>query len=218
MDLRERIQLGEAMDITIRTQYYKTKLLDFVGSLGFIAYRPTLYGAPVTLKEEEEIRFSFFRIDGIYSFSAVFERFIVLDNLQVCQFYAISEIEKNQRRTAYRLPVLIDVWIRPGEPDGEEQEDIKAITVNISESGMLFSSMTPYQMGSRLRVLLKVERHYPLVINTEVVRCEAPTSRNDPYRIAVRYISISEHVRKHITQYIIRQQIMMRKRDNPNYE
>jgi len=216
MRLNETMYLGEPLNINMGGRSFKTKLLDFEGDQSLLVYHPTFKKLPVALREGETVRFSFFRPDGIYGFFAVFEGRVVKDSVQGARFLAISEIERNQRRAAYRLPVHLNALIRGRQPEagGEEQEADKVTTINLSEYGMLFRSAKPYEVGEQVCVQLNLERHYLLQINAEVVRCEMPEKKGDSYRVAVHFADVSDSVYKYLARYIIQQQIILRQKED----
>jgi c-di-GMP-binding flagellar brake protein YcgR len=212
MLLSQIVQVGEMLDIRVEDVTTKTKLQEILDSERFVVSYPTYRMIPMLLDENETVRFSFARSNGMYTFQAVFTEKFTRDNLKYCIFQAITEVEKNQRRYGYRLPVVLNISLRVIESDKDEKSpEILAKTVNLSEKGALFSCYQRFSKGTKLAMQLRLDKYDVLFINAEVLRCEPPIRKNEPYLIAVQFYNYSKQDQTHIGRYILKRQIIQRK-------
>ncbi len=207
------LKLGEKLDIEIEGKRCRTKVLDFADGKSFVVYHPTVKSIPVKMEKGDTVRFSFFRNDGIYGFLAVLEELYSRGDMRLCRFTAISDIQKNQRRSSFRLPVLLEVWIQKTGPQSENDPGLAAIAVNLSDTGLLIGSKESFPDGQKLQITLKLEEYCTLVLDALVVRSESPAAKEEPYKVAVRFVDCPNSVHKRIVRYIMKQQVQMRKND-----
>ena len=64
---------------------------------------------PIWDSEDQAFRFWFYRQNGVFQFDAELLRFYTADQMRLCEFLAVSDIVKNQRREFYRLPIVLDM-------------------------------------------------------------------------------------------------------------
>lgn len=211
--LKEYIQLGEMMDIEVAGVTTKTKVQDLLDDDIFIVSQPTFKLIPILINPKDDVRFTFFRSNGVYSFQAEFIERVKRENLSLCLFKAISKVEKKQRRYGYRLPIILHLMVKllDETQEGENNREIKAKTINISEKGILFSCFKPFERGSKLLINLQLEKFDQLFLQAEVLRCERPEQKNDPFLIAVQFCNSSKSDQLHIGRYILKRQIFERK-------
>jgi len=212
MQLSQIAQIGEMMDIRIGDITTKTKLQELLEHERFVVSYPTHRLVPIALEENESVRFSFARPNGMYTFQAAFEERFTRDKLKFCIFQAISDVEKNQRRYGYRLSVVLNISLRVIETEKDERPpEILAKTVNLSEKGALFSCYQRLSKGTKIAMQLRLDKYDVLFVNAEVLRCEPPIRKNEPYLIAVQFFNYSKQDQAHIGRYILKRQIIQRK-------
>ena len=211
--LKDYIQLGDTLDIEAGDVTTKTKVQDIAENERFAVLQPTYKLVPVMIQEFERVRFTFYRSNGIFSFLAVLDEKIIRDNLRMYVFRLVSEIEKKQRRYGYRLPVVLPAELKLLDQDGQSNEKLleyKAKTINLSEKGVLFSCFECLEVGTRLMINMRMDQT-PLALLAEVVRCEPPLQKNDPYAIAVKFYDCSKRDQMFIGRYILKKQISDRR-------
>jgi len=212
MFLSDIVQIGEMLDVRVGDIITKTKLQDMLEHERFVVLAPTLRLVPVIVEENETVRFTFVRPNGVYSFQAVLEERFAKDNVKLCLFRAVTEVEKSQRRYGYRLPVVLNISLHRAETEIDEKPpDILAKTINLSERGALFSCFERFYKGTKLLLQMHLEKNDVLALYAEVVRCEPPIKRSEPYLIAVQFYDYSRKEQAHIGRYILKRQIIQRK-------
>ena len=116
MILSQVASLGEMLRIEAEETVTRTKLQDIIDDHNFIVFQPTVNGIPLR-SDSKPVRFSFFRNNGLYEFDAIMQKSYIQDNLRVCQFKAVSEVQKRQRRGAFRLPIILDAIVSLIQPE-----------------------------------------------------------------------------------------------------
>ncbi len=208
--LKDYIQLGDTLDIEVGDVTTKTKVQDMGENERFSVSPPTYKLAPVMIQEFERVRFTFYRSNGIFSFLAVLDEKIIRDNLRMYVFRLVSEIEKKQRRYGYRLPVVLPADLKLLDQEDEKPTEYKAKTINISEKGVLFSCFERFDVGTRLMISMKMDGAL-LALLAEVVRCEPPLQKTDPYAIAAKFYDCAKRDQMFIGRYILKKQISDRR-------
>jgi len=212
--LKDYIELGETMDIEVDGVSTKTKVQEVLKNDLFTVLQPTVKLVPLMVKPDDIVRFTFYRPNGVYSFQAELVERISRENLRLYLFKVVSEIEKKQRRFGYRLPVILNATLRMIEDSmeaGDKSCEFRAKTINLSEKGILLSCYEQFERGTKLLIQLRLERNDQLILLAEVLRCEPPIQKNDPYTIAVQFYNCSKTDQMHIGRYILKRQIFERK-------
>lgn len=212
----EIVTVGEIMEFQIGDLTVKTKLTDLLENRQFTVFHPTLKGVPIPLTRLETVNICFYRPNGIFSFEAKIVDWYVNRQLQLCELEAITEVTKFQRRKSYRLPIMLGVVLRRLDGDEEEKEKTyRAKTIDISEDGMLLSCFQSFPSGTPVSAEIKLPDMPPRIFKTEVLRCEKPFVDNDPHNMVLLFLNCSQHDRTFLTRFIMRQQIIARKRRGP---
>lgn len=210
MRLEEIVRIGEIMELNIDGKTYKTKLQDMHEDDAFSVLYPTEKGVLVPLTQEDIINIRFYRESGIFEFDARMRSRFDKGTLKLCMLEVISDIKRSQRRQSYRLPIVLPVLI--WRLDDEEQKKYKAKTVDISEHGILLTCFESIPKGTKVCAEIKMTDTEKRVFESEVLRCEQPFNKNEPQKMVLIYVNISESDRNYLGRYIMRQQITARKK------
>jgi c-di-GMP-binding flagellar brake protein YcgR len=208
MLMSKTVKLGEILDLDLDGGSSRTKVLDLLPEERFTVLQPTIKGIPYRLRKGETVQCYFFRPNGMHTFQAVMEEEIYRGNLESCLLRASSMVERRQRRNSYRLPVSLEVTVKPmeGEPAAAQSESFHTRTVNISQDGMLFNYPCEYEPGTQFELQLKIGQD-TLSLKGEVKRSIPPGDKKAAYGIAVRYFDYNNDVQNRIGRYIMKQQI-----------
>ncbi len=212
MSFEQIAQLGETMEIRAGNISTKTTLQDILDANRFVMLQPTYKLAPVMIDYEEPVRFFLFRPNGVFSLDAVLEERYKQDEIALCRFRAVSGVKRIQRRYSYRLAVVLDVVIRPMTLDMNMKEPgIPGKTLNISEKGVCFVCHERFARGRKLSLQLDLISDGVMTLNAEVLRCELPMQKNDPYIIGAQFIDPPEWEQVYLRKFIIKRQVFQRK-------
>ncbi len=213
MHFDEIVTVGELMELQIGDLAVKTKLQDLLDNRRFTVFHPTLKGVPIPLTRQDYVKICFYRSNGVFSFEAKIIDWYVKKHLQLCELEAVTEVSKFQRRKSFRLPIMLNVTLRRLDGDEEEQNKIyKGRTVDISEDGMLLSCFHSFPNGTPISAEIKLPDMQTRVFKTEVLRCETPFNDNDPHNMVLLFLNCSQHDRTFLARFIMRQQIIARKK------
>lgn len=216
MHFDEIVEVGELMELQTAEFSAKTKLQDVLEDRHFTVFHPTLKGVPIPLTRHDNVKICFYRANGVFSFEARINDWYVKNKLQLCELEAVTEVTKFQRRKSFRLPILLNVTLRRLDGDEEEQtRTYRARTVDISEDGMLLSCFQSFPNGTPISAEIKLPDMQTRVFKTEVLRCEKPFIDNDPHNMVLLFLNCSQHDRNFLARFIMRQQIIARKKRGP---
>ncbi len=209
MRLEKIVKIGELLEFNINGKTYRTKLQDINGDL-FTVFNPTDRGIPVPISQQDIINVRFYRTSGVFVFDAQMQERFTKGRLQLCRLLIASEVKKFQRRQSYRLPIVLRVLI--WRVDDEEQKKYKAKTVDISEHGILLTCYDVFPKGTKLCAEINMTDKEKRIFEAEVLRCEQPFNDSEPKKMVLMYINISESDRNYLGRFIMRQQILARKK------
>lgn len=215
MVLSQVANLGEMFKIELEELVTRTKLQDIIDDHNFIVFQPTVHGIPLRSKNKKPMKFSFNRDNGVYEFDAVMEKSFTKENLRVCQFRAVSEIKKRQRRSSYRLPVVLDAIVSISQPE----VDIPGMgatyeiqTRDLSDGGMSFTCFEYFPAGAMIEITLKLDLHTELLLTGKIIRCFLPSEKTVKYNVSVQFINIPSRDQAKISRFILKTQIKKRNR------
>lgn len=200
------VKLGEIIDMELDGGSSRTKLLDILPEERFTILQPTIRGIPYRLRKGETVQCFFFRANGMYTFEAAMIEEIYKGNVQSCLLRATSEVERRQRRSSFRLPVSLELAVKPLDGDPEDIETVVTRTINISQEGMLFNYPCEYAPGTQFELELKIGQD-TMSLKGEVKRSIPPGEKKAAYGIAVRYFDYNNDAQNRIGRYIMKQQI-----------
>ena len=215
MILSQVANLGEMFKIEAEELITKTKLQDIVDEQSFIVFQPTVHGIPLRTNKTKPMRFSFFRNNGMYVFDAVMEKSFIKDNLRVCQFRAISEVKKQQRRSSYRLPIVMPAYVSLVQPEVDipgTQAVFQAKTIDLSDAGMMFTCYEYFLRGTLVTVNLKLEEGGDIALNAKIIRCFLPSKKTVKYSVSVQFFNLTSKDQAKLSRFIMRTQIKNRNR------
>ncbi len=208
MRLEDIVKVGELFELNINGKGYKTKLQDIHEDY-FVVLNPTERGTPVEVEQDDIVNVRFYRPAGVFEFDALMRERFIKGKLQLCKLKLISDLRKLQRRQSYRLPIVLRVTLWR---EGDEQNKYKAKTVDISEHGILLTCFEAFKKGTKLFAKINLTETESRIIESEVLRCEQPFNDSEPRKTVLMYINISASDRNYLGRFIMRQQILARKK------
>ena len=213
MRYEEIIRLGELFEIQYEGITVRTKLQEIVTSTEFTVLQPTVKGVPLRT-EDRDVTFMFYRPNGCYSFNARISSPFRAGNIMLCRVVCLSEIMRIQRRQCYRMPIVLDAFLYEMDEAGEPDERaFKGKTIDLSEKSVALSCFTAFQEDTQLAVEIRLSDTDSVRIRAKVIRIEKPLQPTDPYMIVLIFTDKYEKNRDFLRRYILRQQILLRKKD-----
>ncbi|MDL2220617.1 PilZ domain-containing protein [Eubacteriales bacterium OttesenSCG-928-N14] len=213
MLVKDFLNIGEAMDLQVGEDSYRTKLQDVFDDETFVVLQPTRRGLPIYMYVGQTVKCICYREDGIYEFEAEV-RYLspTTDDVRICTLLAISELTKLQRRAFYRLDGLLDVPLRLHITweDGSVEE-FEAEIMDLSATGMKFRCYKKLKPEMELSVEMELQKNDAIMLSAQVVRTENGTDNREPSVIAIQFINHSSKAQNYISQFILKKQIQRRK-------
>jgi len=207
------IKIGEILELVLDDGAVKTKVQDIDGD-EFTVLRPTFRAVPVHFESGEIYPVRFYRPDGIYKFGVRVLSQSEHQGVRLCRMQAVTEVEKSQRRQYFRLPIVMPVIMRPLEEADESapKKAYKGKTIDISERGTLVDSFTLFPKDALLDIdidmLGLISRH----IKARVFKSMESASKKEPHRMVLLFEDYGDRDRAYLGRFILRQQIMQRKK------
>jgi c-di-GMP-binding flagellar brake protein YcgR len=214
MVLSQVVKIGEIFEIKVNDVVTKTKLIDIIDDQHFVVIRPTIKGVPLIADRDEEIQFSFYRTNGVFTFHAVMEKYDAIDPMR-CHFIIVSEVKKMQRRSSYRLPIVLDAVVSHLEPEVDivgQTDSFRVKTVDLSEAGLMFNSYEFFPAGTLLSAYIILEKYNSITVNARVIRCVAPSNDTKKYNTSIMFVNISNRDQAKIGRFVLKKQIIDRKK------
>ena len=212
MILSQVANLGEMLNIEAEELVAKTKLQDIVDDHSFIVFQPTVHGIPLR-SSKKPMRFSFYRNNGLYEFDAVMEKSYIVDDLRVCRFKTVSDVQKRQRRSSFRLPIILDALVSLFQPEIDipgSHAIFEVRTSDLSDTGMQFYSYEYFPGGTLIEIHVKLETE--MCLYAKVIRSYLPTPKTAKYSTSVQFVNLMSKDQAQISRFILKTQIKKRNR------
>ena len=230
-DIREDlILLGERVEIiTGNNRVYISKVEDLIKDGVFLVNVPTLGGQPVPLYVGDRVDVGFYRETGRYATTMEVMAFENIDEVRFVWLQQKTEPHRQQRRDAYRLPIMLKVKVceyKEGmEKDlpifGEtaEQGTVDEVkTRDISIGGVAIATKREYGAGEKylLKVFLDDQQKNsdPLLVCAEVIRASQPHDEKVG-DIGLRFHAATNNRSEVLSKYVFNQQQKQIKKRRP---
>lgn len=123
-----------------------------------------------------------------------------------------GDIEKIQRRTNYRLDIVLDVlmWL----PDTDKKNPIKAYTKNISGSGLCVISETDIPKHTEIKIELELSTEMSISAKCLTLRgAPAELRKGKGYELGMHFTEIPKKSQDNLIKFIFHQQRMLIKKE-----
>ncbi|MGI6152250.1 MAG: flagellar brake protein [Christensenellaceae bacterium] len=149
----------------------------------------------------------FIRRERCFAFLVSIEGVDKIDNLRMTRLTRISPIEEVQRRAAYRLQYLYDVYIRNLTEGGDDAPYIKCQGLDISEGGIGINAEIKWKVGDKVECKFDLDGDEYLFIAHIVRRLDSFVAGQYIYRIGLKFTDEDEKQLRRIRRFIFNQQI-----------
>ena len=191
--------VGDAVFVNTGERSVRTTLQGFLEGDRFLTQ------APLEIQDDCTVRLQLPRQECVYSLCAVKEGSCVEDGMPLYRFRAVSEIERLQRRRAYRLSVTLgaEAVLVDAGPHGARL--YRGVTLNLSEKGLCFKSGEAIEPGRRLRLRLDMAQDGVLMLFGESVHSER--NEDGGYLTGVRFEELPQCKQAYLIKYIMKRQL-----------
>lgn len=173
---------------------------------GLIVISAPIYEARlIYLPNDVQIRISFVHHKyGLLGFTALVRAREFKGNIAVLVIEPVTEIEQIQRRMNFRLDILLDAVVM--FPDAGN-EPFKAITKNISGSGLCLICDSDFQKNTSVLVELRLTDNIAIKTKCLILRSNTAESRKGKkYEIGMCYTEIAKKDQDTLIKFIFDQQ------------
>ena len=216
MKLTELARLGETLELKVGRIVTKTTLRDILGDKLFIVDQPEYRLRQLIIAQDERVKLSVFRNNGVFTLNAAVEETFTRDGVPQCLLRVMGEIEREQRRYFFRLPVRLSIMVRPrGREFTKTAMGYPAETINLSERGMCFSCREKLVRGKRISVQMELDDMGFMVLPAEVLRCEPLIKKEGAYVIGAQFTELTGVETAYIRKFIMKRQMKRPERSEP---
>jgi c-di-GMP-binding flagellar brake protein YcgR len=186
---------------------YVTKILDR-REQGFRVYAPSFRAAILPIPAKERLRVHFTLGEAHYEYDCeVVERYPgPIPTILIS--WPLTNVQRVQRRTFYRLGVTIHLDLEPVSPlpgTPPPGPPARAVSVNLSGGGMLIRSPELYPNGAVMDLHLEIpDGKLPAIVRAEVLRDAGRASSGGPasWFLGLEFLKVPDDVQERITRFI----------------
>jgi len=209
--LEEAAELGQIFEVQTTYGTGKTKLQEFMDAGDFSVFQPTINGLPMMQLAEQTVDFMFLKDNGIYTFKAQMLKNYEVEGLKLCRFKLIGEVNRCQRRRAFRLPIVLKVELEYYEDAPEAGQEPKVTTLHgktavISEKSIQMITKIPFTEKMRVTIKLHLNPLHVLHLTAEVLRCSDLEQKYTAYDVVFVFVDCLEKDITMLRRFIIQQQ------------
>jgi c-di-GMP-binding flagellar brake protein YcgR len=201
---------------------YVSQLLEVIDPENVVIATPIANSRNVFLPLGYRVRVMLLHsVYGLVGFKGVIANKGMRDNIAVLFLQVEGGLESIQRRKYFRLDCLLSTEYRVcpekseamNEADTSEPSYKKAITKNLSGSGMCIVTDEEIQYGTNLELILSISEQVKVKVAAAVMRCSClETSRHVKYEIGLHFTELSKSAQESIIKYIFDQQRILLKK------
>ncbi len=204
------LRLGDKVQIKVSKHWYSTMVEGFEDSATFFVSPLLVKRSQLRLEKGRTYTVSTVKNSGLYEWDALVLETDYLglnQNVPMTKLRMVSEPRRNQRRNAFRVGIMVDIFVRPadGGSNGEELPGYPARTLNISESGLLFLARKNYSLGDAITVDIVLNRYGMNEtlkgIKAEVVRTGLPDTDGKMVRIGAAFKELTQQDRRKLVKF-----------------
>lgn len=215
MKLTDLARVGETLEFKVGRIATRTTLRDILGDKLFIVDQPEYRLRPLIIAQNERVKLSVFRNNGVFTMGAAVEETFTREGRQQCLLRIVGEIEREQRRYFYRLPAKLGIMVRPRARElNPAAMGYPAETINISERGVCFTCRERLPRGKRISVQLELDEMGYMVLAAEVLRCEPLIKKEGAYVIGAQFTELTGVETAYIRKFIMKRQMKRPERED----
>lgn len=210
LDLRKYLSIGDKIqmhyiDAVGFLNKYVSKVVDIQDS-GFIdTLIPIQKKRDIYLKEGAVLKLKAVKEEAIYEFKVVvYEK--LFGRIPLLRLKVISDVNKIQRRSFYRLRIMRDIEVRLVEDINNKKfgEPLMCTLLDISSGGLLFSCRKEFKEKDMLEFTLDLRSSKLTVIG--IILRRTVSEEKPYYSYGVKYVNLSAFDKDRITKYIYEEQ------------
>lgn len=188
----------------------KSEIIDILDKDKLVISAPIFQSKIFPLSQGERVFINFNKKDtGMYSFLGIVYNRDSKKNVPEIYIRQIGKMNKLQRRSFFRLPIVKSILVT--FTDGDSEFSVEGVTKDISGGGIRAISNSPVKLGEKVSVHIALGQA-SLFINAKVVRCRDISDSVEKYDLGLKFDNIDEQLRSKIVSFIFEKQRNLRKK------
>ena len=187
---------------------------EVIGDKYLLIHEPMHMGLTYQLPMHESVLMSIHTDSNRHILHVQHSESVVQGDLKLLKVKRLGYVEHDQRRACFRLSIYTPVKIGRPLPNFDGQKfDLMHITdahtIDLSDSGLLFSTNEHFEEGHELHIHLDIGTDAPLI--GSVIRTKESNHTKYKHDVAVKLKHADKHQRDHLYKYLVKKQLEMRR-------
>ncbi|MCT4633746.1 MAG: PilZ domain-containing protein [Firmicutes bacterium] len=209
MDGCTEVQIELERD-TKKVLVLKSEIIEILDKDKIVVSAPIFQSKIFPLSLGERVFINFHKKDtGMYSFLGIVYNRDNKKNVPEVYIRQIGKMNKLQRRSFFRLPIVKNIVVTYSDDDMEY--NVNGVTKDISGGGIRAISNDPIKLGEDVLVHIALGQS-SLFIRAKVVRCRDISDSVEKYDLGLKFDDIDEQLRSKIVSFIFEKQRNLRKK------
>lgn len=179
---------------------YTSQLQDIKGNILRIS-TPMYKSALIRLQEKTIIELLIYGDGKVYEFDAEVMGTISEGNIYYTDILVVTPVKKVERRYYFRIKTVEDIFIR--EKDREDQEEyIKAITIDLSGGGLQFSSTYDFEVKTQVEIKMDIGGQ-EIILDGKILNKSVQEGLGS-YKYTVKFLNLDNSIQEMIIGHVFK--------------
>lgn len=179
---------------------YTSQLQDIKGNILRIS-TPMYKSALIRLQEKTIIELLIYGDGKVYEFDAEVMGTISEGNIYYTDILVVTPVKKVERRYYFRIKTAEDIFIR--EKDREDQEEyIKAITIDLSGGGLQFSSTYDFEVKTQVEIKMDIGGQ-EIILDGKILNKSVQEGLGS-YKYTVKFLNLDNSIQEMIIGHVFK--------------
>ena len=178
---------------------YTSQIQDIKGNTLRIS-TPMYRSALIRLQEKTRIEVLIYGDGKVYEFDAEVIENIIIDSLYFTDILVLTPVVKVERRYYFRIKTAQDVFIR--EKNSEQEDYIKAITIDLSGGGLQFSSTHNFENDIEVEMKMEIDEQ-EILLDGKMLN-QSVQEGLDSYKYTVKFLNLDNSIQEMIIGHVFK--------------
>lgn len=202
------LEVGEKIKILLnddgKDYEFVSKVEELIDEDNFVVSKPISADMYRRLPLEQVVEVELFREEGVYYFEAQAVEMIKNRATFSVMINILSDMHKLQRRNFYRLKTLVALKLS-WKIDGNNMH-MGCDAIDISGGGVKILSFKKIDVGTSLKMFMKIPGLEDKELSGKAVRCAHSTKNESAFEIGIEFTDMDSAVEELILKYIFKEQ------------
>lgn len=178
---------------------YTSQIQDIKGNTLRIS-TPMYRSALIRLQEKTRIEVLIYGDGKVYEFDAEVIENIIIDSLYFTDILVLTPVVKVERRYYFRIKTAQDVFIR--EKNSEQEDYIKAITIDLSGGGLQFSSTHNFENDIEVEMKMEIDEQ-EILLDGKMLNQSVQEGLGS-YKYTVKFLNLDNSIQEMIIGHVFK--------------